>query len=382
MSLRAKYVKPRSNKNGTTRWYWDRPGFKQVRLPDEEQARLAEALRLNAEAETDNSPHKRSEGLPKQLQDHLFTYWIASYRGARGGGKLVQSTHPGSPQWHELADATKQNYNRELDPIDEKFGDLPVVSITRRVIMTYLETLAKSRRSTALSTFKNVLTRAYFFGAVARIETLELRTQRPKARTDVIWQEEDIDAFLETAPRVSTRAYPQLVTGFLLALHTGQRMKDVLSMKWSDFDGEYLYVVQQKTGRKVSVYAHTEIQNVLEAAKDRNKRTAAASIFIVPMMHGGQYNRHAYWRLFERTRNEAGLKHLRFHDLRRTAATRLALAGNDIPNICSVTGHSAQSIKTLVDVYLGERKRLSKDAMLKQEAKRAEQRASILQNAS
>jgi integrase len=338
--VQVKYVKRRKNRDGSRRWYWVRPGFQTKRLSDDADTRAEEAMRLNREA--DQGHHRAAH--PASGADHderLFGYWIKHYRR--------------SVQWERLAHATRLNYERELAPVERTLADRPLTEINRRLIKHYLDTLPISRRSTALSVFKNVLSRAYDYEAINHLPTLDLRTERPRARTDIIWQQADIDAFLSAAPLESPHAHPQLRLGFLLALHTGQRLSDVLSMTWADYDGEFLRVVQQKTGRKTDIYIASDMRAELANAKARANGT-----HIVTRMDGQPYNRHAFWRLFERTRHRAELKHLRFHDLRRTAATWLAEAGNDTANICAVTGHSAQSVKTLIDVYVSRTRSMSR----------------------
>ncbi|MFI5322370.1 MAG: site-specific integrase [Thermodesulfobacteriota bacterium] len=43
---------------------------------------------------------------------------------------------------------------------------------------------------------------------------------------------------------------------------------------------------------------------------------------------------------FENARNRAGIKNLRFHDLRHTFATRLILSGVDLATVSKLLGHT------------------------------------------
>jgi len=51
-------------------------------------------------------------------------------------------------------------------------------------------------------------------------------------------------------------ASPKVRDIFLAALFAGQRADDARKMKWSDYDGEWLHVVQSKTGAKVNLPIH------------------------------------------------------------------------------------------------------------------------------
>lgn len=60
----------------------------------------------------------------------------------------------------------------------------------------------------------------------------------------------------------------------------------------------------------------------------------------------------------------AKAEHLRFNDLRGTAATLLSEAGTGIPQICAVTGHRLQSATRILKKYLAMTPALSKAAIL------------------
>ncbi|WP_299364782.1 hypothetical protein [uncultured Paracoccus sp.] len=60
----------------------------------------------------------------------------------------------------------------------------------------------------------------------------------------------------------------------------------------------------------------------------------------------------------------AKAEHLRFSDLRGTAVTLLSEAGNGIPQICAVTGHTLQSATRILEKYLAMTPALSKAAIL------------------
>ena len=68
-------------------------------------------------------------------------------------------------------------------------------------------------------------------------------------RKDKIWTQQQLEGFCDAA-------IPKVRYIFLAALFTGQRNGDVRKMKWSDYDGEWLHVKQEKTGAVVNLPVH------------------------------------------------------------------------------------------------------------------------------
>ena len=66
---------------------------------------------------------------------------------------------------------------------------------------------------------------------------------------DKICVQQQLEGFCDAAS-------PKVRHIFLAALFAGQRADDVRKMKWSDYDGEWLHVVQSNTGAKVNLPIH------------------------------------------------------------------------------------------------------------------------------
>ncbi|WP_246741280.1 tyrosine-type recombinase/integrase [Bradyrhizobium sp. 1(2017)] len=66
----------------------------------------------------------------------------------------------------------------------------------------------------------------------------------------------------------------------------------------------------------------------------------------------------------------AGIDGLTSHDLRGTAAVRLAIAGASVPQIAAVTSHSLKDVVAILDAhYVGREMQLAEAAVLKLEAR-------------
>ncbi len=65
MWVKMRYVVEKPNRDGASRWYWQRAGFNTKRLPDDEAERLKAAAALNERADAE----KRGEDRPAEPVD-------------------------------------------------------------------------------------------------------------------------------------------------------------------------------------------------------------------------------------------------------------------------------------------------------------------------
>jgi integrase len=75
---------------------------------------------------------------------------------------------------------------------------------------------------------------------------------------------------------IETASTP-LVDAMMLALWTGQREGDLLKLKWSDYDGKYIRLIQSKTirhgkkgkAKRVTIPVSGPLKTYLDASKKR-----------------------------------------------------------------------------------------------------------------
>lgn len=108
-----------------------------------------------------------------------------------------------------------------------------------------------------------------------------------------------------------------------IALHTGMRRGEIFNLKWFDLDftRECIHIRQSKNGR-------ARVVPMNETIKALFRSLPKASEFIVPSPKTGQKVSDC-GRQFERAVKTAKIDKFRFHDLRHTAATRMAANGTD-----------------------------------------------------
>jgi integrase len=139
------------------------------------------------------------------------------------------------------------------------------------------------------------------------------------------WPQELIERFLR-------EARPSLRWAVKLALYTGQRRSDLVKMKWSQFDGEYIEVRQQKTGAMLSIPCHKALRAELETMP-RIAETILVGERGAPLI-GDSLSV-----MVRRQLREMGIDGYAIHGLRKNAAVELANAGCDAFEIAAITGH-------------------------------------------
>lgn len=169
-------------------------------------------------------------------------------------------------------------------------------------------------------------------------------------RADMIWEAEHIRAFIAVAS-------PELQQALMLALWTGQRQGDLLRLPWSAYVDPHIRLLQSKTKRRVVVPAGGPLRATLAGMTKR-------STTILTNTRGRSWTEDGFRTSWDKAATKAGISDLRFHDLRGTAVTRLALAKASVPQIASVTGHSLKEVESILDThYLGGRLELAEQAM-------------------
>jgi integrase len=161
----------------------------------------------------------------------------------------------------------------------------------------------------------------------------------------------DIDVYSPAEVRllVGAAASEQDAAIFLTAAFTGLRLGELVALRWRDVDltgcalrvraswsGNEMTV--PKTGRVRSVPLAPEVSLVPAWRQPRDARPALDDL-VFPGVDGGYLDRSALRRRFRKAQAAAGLRPLRFHDLRHTFATTM-IGRTSIRRVQEWMGHS------------------------------------------
>lgn len=191
-----------------------------------------------------------------------------------------------------------------------------------------------------------------------------VRAPRFQKREMQVWNPEQIERFLKVAKR--HRLYPL----FALALSTGMRKGELLSLQWQDVDlegrvlmvrhnlvkneaGQYeLGLPKTETGTRRIMLATDTVEALQKhwLEEIRGKRTPEPGDFVFTAASGNHIMHRHLDRVFKELTEKALLPRIRFHDLRHTAASLLIRHGISPKIVADRMGHA--DVRFTLQVYI------------------------------
>jgi integrase len=268
----------------------------------------------------------------------------------------------GSADFQRLSPASVKSYLRYIRLIEDEFGDLPLAALEDRRMRgefkAWRDRYANTPRKAdyAWTTLSRILSFSKDRGLIGLNPCQGGGRLYSVDRTDKLWRDEDVSAFLAEANQ-------ELALAMTLALWTGQRQGDLLRLPWSAYDGRQIRLRQSKSGRRVSVPVGEPLKILLD-------RTMRRGPLILTSTRGSPWTSDGFRTSWGKTCAKAGIAGLTFHDLRGSAVVRLALADATVPQIATFTGHSLRDVEAILDAhYLGRDVKLAEIAVMKLEAR-------------
>lgn len=267
-----------------------------------EQAKAAEQARTEA-AET---------------QRHTFSWLCEAYLD--------------SAEFKQLSDRTQADYRYTIDErLKPVLGPERYDSIQRRTVKLLRDQLADQPRTA--HKIRQMVSRLYSWADENDLvehgfnPAAGIRKLKAKVKHITIWSDEEIELFLK-------HCEPFMATPVLLALYTGQRREDLVTMTWSDYHDGVIRVRQNKTGEPLDLPCHPRLREHLDA-----KRTGFGGV-IVRAANGRPLNANSLSAALNRAVAAISeMPHRSWHGLRYAAAGKLEEAGCSVVEITSVIGH-------------------------------------------
>lgn len=283
----------------------------------------------------------------------------------RGGGDLNEliTRFETSTYFDGLSDATREAYVWKLKKIKARWGSCPIDGVQepefRADALEWHDELGKTSRRSAdnlLAALARVLS---YNREVGKISTNVLDTFArlyKSDRSESVWSDADVAKFLSVAR-------PSMVTAMYIARNLGLRQKDIRELPWSAYDGEQITLRTSKTGAPIKTPCPKELKTHLDGL-------TRAGVLILTTTTKRAFKKRYFNDCWRADCDKAEIEELNLHDVRGTAATRLAEAGATVPMIASIMGWTHATAQKVIDRYVAQNSTLASAAITLLEAHR------------
>jgi integrase len=308
---------------------------------------------------------RRTRGVTFRELAHGYLEWLEKVRGAKHSTiRSHQSdlAEPGTPH--------KRGTGVTAGHIMAALGDRPAAQIAPREIETLLRTVAATGVSArTVNRTREIVCAAFNYGVKSTTYSLPtnpaLGTDRrgvPEPGVLLFYSPEEIEAIacsLEAGfhrPAVSARHELELFEdrrdgeAVRVAAYSGLRLGELLALRWRDVDwaGSALTISRSLSSgvEGTTKTGHVRRVPMADQAAGALNRLSQREDFISPDDYvfcnalGRPLDGSALRRRYKRARDAAGLRPLRWHDLRHTFGSLLVAGGVDLVSVKDAMGHS------------------------------------------
>ncbi len=227
----------------------------------------------------------------------------------------------------------RSHYQVCLKNLEQFFANSYLHEITSKRIEDYKMEIRKSGASEAtanrrLACLKNMFTKAIDWHMADDNPVRKVKLYKENNQRVHYLEDEELSRLLEncSAP---------LRAVIFFAINTGMRKGEIQKLKWNEinFNQGYIAITETKNGEVRYAPMNDTIREVLVSI-----RKHPASPYVFCSKDGEPYD---FRKSFETALRKSGILDFRFHDLRHTFASHLAMKGVDLNTIRELLGHKS-----------------------------------------
>ena len=247
-----------------------------------------------------------------------------------------------SPEFTKRKPRTRADYIKQLDRIQERFGPLSLRAMANNSISNHIYAWRDSRANSprqadyGIQVLKVLLSWGLKRGLVEHNRAAGVEALYDADRSECIWAQKEIDAFIKVAPETLRRA-------LIFGLETGQRQADLVRLSRGALEKTVIRLTQRKGKVPVTI----PISPLLRQGIDQIPPSDATTILTKQSGLPWDEKANGFRSAWRKACAKAGVKGVTFHDLRGTFATRRLAEGWSIPEVAMCTGHSLRDLKSL-----------------------------------
>ncbi len=240
----------------------------------------------------------------------------------------------------ESMSAHWKNYKFHFKYLENNYGKVKIENFTPAKIAEIRDRLKDEGRSNAtvnrylstLSSLFNTIVKEWMWLNANPCRNIK-KLREDNARERFLTKDEISKLLAVAKQETKLPMYPIL----LIAVRTGMRRGEILNLKWTDIDYDNGLIIIQRTknGDKRSVPLTLEIKEALEVY-GKVRRLDTQLVFPSPTKPSVPPE---IKNEFANIIAKAEITDFRFHDLRHTAASYMAMSGASLLDIASILGH-------------------------------------------
>jgi integrase len=226
----------------------------------------------------------------------------------------------------------------------ERLGDYRLSNVSRAMVIEIRDELAEKLSTARVNRILSPLTHAFKLAAtdwqwLDRTPLAKINLKEPRGRVRYL-SDEERKAFLKAAAEIEDdRFYCYL----MIALTTGTRRGEILSLRWQDVNlgkGTATLEETKNTDRR-TIYLVPEVVDRLRSIR-LVRSLSSDEVFADPNMGIVRKQKlENQWRAF---RAGLDLQDFRYHDLRHSFASNMAMGGASLAEIAAALGHRQLSM--------------------------------------
>jgi integrase len=271
--------------------------------------------------------------LSRDLQEALIEYARLTAGGNNGEfGELIDRAL--ADMQITIAASTFKNYSSCARRVLEAFAEFRPAQVRPHHIARFLDNNKDTPAMANLmrSFLKGVFARAVRWGTpgVEANPVRDIEKFRERGRDRYVTAEE--------FGAIREQASPTMQCLMDLAYITGQRIGDILKIRYADISEEGVFVKQQKTKNRVFIEMTPDLDAAIKQARSIHQSVKGLTLF--HRRDGTPIPYNTVWGHWDRARKKAKITDVHFHDIRAASATDAKKQGLDSKTLL---GHTTES---------------------------------------
>lgn len=282
---------------------------------------------------------RTNKHLPRRMYLRRGKYYFVDATGkwhplgfdyVKAMGKYAEMTDPGRPfvtmehvieryRLHVLphkAESTQKQENTKLTRLASVFGGMLPDDVTTQHVYRYMDarSIAPTSARHEVTLLHHIFVKAIRWGAATKNPAQNIEKTKSTPRDRYVTDDEFV--------AVRELAIPSLKVAMDLALLTGLRRGDILSLTRDSLTDDGLLVKSQKTGKALLFEYTDELRQVLAQAK--KLRPQLPGHYLIRTREGKQYTGSGFsanWQRLMRKAVNSGVEKFTFHDIRAKSAS-------------------------------------------------------------